>query len=99
MLGLRVKHIKLINGFNVVEGLNPDDQKVLVIWCKTNEQSSDDLKQFFMKQDYGARSNGFDLIYVNGDNTLENQRREDENWKVRLIEEEFKRLMFDTKDV
>ena len=41
----------------------------------------------------------FDLIYVNGDNNLENLRREDETWKVRLIEEDFKRLMFDVKDI
>ena len=41
----------------------------------------------------------FDLIYVNGDNNLENLRREDETLKVRLIEEDFKRFMFDVKDV
>jgi adenine-specific DNA-methyltransferase len=40
----------------------------------------------------------FDLIYVNGDNHLENLRLPDETWKVRLIEEEFMRLMFDVGD-
>ena len=40
----------------------------------------------------------FDVIYVNGDNHLENTRRPDETWKVRLIEEEFLRLMFETAD-
>ena len=39
----------------------------------------------------------FDLIYVNGDNNLENIRRPDETWKVRLIEEDFLRLMWDTE--
>ena len=29
---------------------------------------------------------------------LENLRRPDETWKVRLIEEEFMRLMFDVPD-
>ena len=38
----------------------------------------------------------FNLIYVNGDNNLENLRTPDETWKVRLIEEDFHRLMFDT---
>jgi adenine-specific DNA-methyltransferase len=37
----------------------------------------------------------FDLIYVNGDNNLENLKKDEDTWKVRLIEEEFKRLMFD----
>ena len=31
----------------------------------------------------------FDLVYVNGDNNLENLKRPDETWKVRLIEEDF----------
>ena len=37
----------------------------------------------------------FDLIYVNGDNNLENLKRDEDTWKVRMIEEEFKRLMFE----
>jgi len=37
--------------------------------------------------------------YVNGDNNLENLRRGDQTWKVRLIEEEFGRLMFDVEEV
>ncbi|MBK7042721.1 MAG: hypothetical protein IPH50_02890 [Rhodanobacteraceae bacterium] len=41
------------------------------------------------------RDTEFDLIYVNGDNTLENLRVDPETWKVRLIEEDFHRLMFE----
>ena len=47
----------------------------------------------------------FDVIYVNGDNNLMNLPIAPEGegleprYKVRLIEEEFKRLMFDVKDV
>ena len=44
-------------------------------------------------------STEYDVIYVNGDNNLENLRREDQTWKVRLIEEDFQRLMFDVQDV
>ena len=51
----------------------------------------------FMLVEFGDME--FDLIYVNGDNHLENLRRPDETWKVRLIEEDFKRLMFDVEDV
>ena len=42
------------------------------------------------------RDSEFDVIYVNGDNNLENLKRSDETWKVRLIEKGFHRLMFDT---
>ena len=48
------------------------------------------------RQKYSVRDSEFDLIYVNGDNNLENMRRPDEQWKVRRIDDEFHRLMFDT---
>jgi adenine-specific DNA-methyltransferase len=99
LLGLRVKHIDTITGFRIVEGTNPDEEKVLVIWRNTREKSNADLDKFFQKQAYKTGDNEFDLIYVNGDNNLENLRRADETWKVRLIEQEFHRLMFDVTDV
>jgi adenine-specific DNA-methyltransferase len=37
------------------------------------------------------------LIYVNGGNNLENLKTPHDLWKVRLIEEDFHRLMFDTE--
>jgi adenine-specific DNA-methyltransferase len=36
---------------------------------------------------------------LNGDSNLENLKRPDQTWKVRLIEEEFLRRMFDVADV
>ena len=39
----------------------------------------------------------FDLIYVNGDNLLPNLRRDEDNWKVVLIEEEFTKRLFETE--
>ncbi|MDT4952783.1 MAG: adenine-specific DNA-methyltransferase [Acidobacteriota bacterium] len=99
LLGLRVKHLDAIHGFRVVEGTNPEGEKVLVIWRNTREKANDHLDQFFQKQGYNTRDRKFDLIYTNGDNNLENLKRADEMWKVRLIEEEFQRLMFDVRDV
>jgi adenine-specific DNA-methyltransferase len=57
------------------------------------------LDEFFRQQGYNTRDRAFDIIYTNGDNNLENLRRPDETWKVRLIEETFQRLMFDGQDV
>lgn len=99
LLGLRVKHVDTIRGYRVVEGTNPEGKKVLVIWRNTREKSNDDLDQFFQKQGYNTRDMEFDIIYTNGDNNLENLKHTDETWKVRLIEEEFQRLMFDVQDV
>jgi adenine-specific DNA-methyltransferase len=99
LLGLRVKHIDTIRGFRVVQGTNPRGEKVLVIWRDTREKPNAELDDFFLKQGYNTRDMEFDLIYVNGDNNLENLKRPDETWKVRLVEEEFKRLMFDVQEV
>lgn len=99
LLGLRVKHIDTIRGYRVIEGHNPKGEKVLVIWRNTREKSNDDLEKFFVKQKYNTLDMEYDLIYVNGDNNLENLKKEEDTWKVRLIEEEFGRLMFDVQDV
>jgi len=99
LLGLRVKHIDTIRGFLVVQGTSLKSEKVLVSWRNTREKANADLDDFFLKQGYNTRDMEFDVIYVNGDNNLENLKRPDETWKVRLIEEEFKRLMFDVQDI
>ncbi|RRR73123.1 MAG: site-specific DNA-methyltransferase [Candidatus Viridilinea halotolerans] len=99
LLGLRVRQIDTIRGTVVVKGLNPEGQRVLIIWRDVAQLPNEELDTFFQKQGYTTRDHEFDLIYVNGDNNLENLRRDDETWKVRLTEEEFKRLMFDVRDV
>ncbi|MBA7467988.1 hypothetical protein ES707_03228 [subsurface metagenome] len=99
LIGLTIHHIDHIRGFRVVQGINPKGEKVLIIWRNLNEKSNEDLDEFFRRQEYNPKDLEFDLIYVNSDNNVENLRREDEIWKVYLIEEEFKRLMFDVQDV
>jgi adenine-specific DNA-methyltransferase len=99
LLGLRVSHTDTIRGFKVVTGLNPAGEKTLVIWRNVAEKSNADLDAFFQKQGYNTKDMEFAVIYVNGDNNLENLKRADETWKVRRIEDEFKRLMFDVQDV
>jgi len=95
LIGLRVETIQSIRGFRVVTGRNPEGERTLIIWRDLEERSNADLETFFRKQDYSPRDMEFDLICVNGDNNLENLRRPDETWKVRLIEEEFHLRMFE----
>ena len=99
LLGLTVKHIDVIRGVRVVEGTNPKGDRVLVLWRNIDQMVNDALDKWFQKQDYNTREMVYDLFYVNGDNNLKNLRRPDQTWKVRLIEEEFQRLMFDLEDV
>jgi adenine-specific DNA-methyltransferase len=63
------------------------------------------LEDFFRKQQYNTLDSEFDVIYVNGDNNLMNipvtpeKEGLEPRYRVRLTEEEFKRLMFDVNDV
>jgi adenine-specific DNA-methyltransferase len=91
--------------FRTVTGTAPDGRKTLVIWRKRPggesvegiEQDNLVLDEWFTKQGYSSKDSEFDLIYVNGDNNLENLKAPDDTWKVRLIDESFHRLMFETE--
>lgn len=88
--------------FRTVIGTTPEGRKTLVIWRKlTGDAEQDNLvldTWFKDKQAYSVRDTEFDLIYVNGDNTLENLRVDPETWKVGLIEQDFQRLMFESTE-
>lgn len=87
--------------FRTVTGTTPEGRNTLVIWRKLTGDAEQDnlvLEAWFRKQDYSTRDSLIELIYVNGDNTLENLRLPDESWKVRLTEEDFQRLMFEGTD-
>jgi adenine-specific DNA-methyltransferase len=93
LLGLRVARRYTREGFRVVEGETPEGSRTLIIWRNVREQDNDALNRFFTEQDYGAR--GFLLVYANGDHTLGMTRRDGETWQDRMIEMDFKRLMFE----
>ncbi|MYE60502.1 MAG: site-specific DNA-methyltransferase, partial [Candidatus Dadabacteria bacterium] len=98
LIGLRVRHVDVIRGVTVVQGTLPSGERALVIWRRVADMPSEELDRFLFSQRINPRDMEFDVIYVNGDNHLQNTRRSDETWKVRLIEEEFMRLMFETAD-
>jgi adenine-specific DNA-methyltransferase len=88
--------------FRTVTGTTPDGRKTLVIWRKLTgdpEQDNLVLDEWFTKQGYSTKDYEFQLIYVNGDSNLENLKTPEDTWKVRLIEEDFHRLMFDMEGV
>lgn len=93
--------IQDLNGdfaFKQVEGSLPDGRRALVIWRTVTEDvvtSNAALDAYFAKYRINPRDREFDVIYVNGDNTLGNLRTDEEMWKVNLTETEFKKRMFE----
>ncbi len=97
LIGLQVETLRWPkDGYCVVEGVTHIGQeRTLVIWRDCEKVSNEALNEFFRKQAYSTTDSEFDKIYVNGDNTLPNLRKDEEHWKVVLIEEEFKKRMFE----
>ena len=84
--------------FRQVEGKLPDGRRALIIWRNITDDlvaSNAALDAYFQRYRINPADREFDVIYVNGDNNLENLKNENEAWKVRMIEPEFKRLMFE----
>jgi len=95
LLGLRVQTMRRVKDVYEVVGVTPAGDQTLILWRDVNKVDNEALDKWFDKQAYSSRDKEFDLIYVNGDNNIENLRRADETWKVQLIEEKFLALMFD----
>ena len=95
LLGLTVLAQGSGGGVTWIEGTNPAGEKVLVLWRKTKEVDADALNVWCKKQKVSVLDGEFSLIYINGDHHLENLRRDDQTWKVRLIDEEFPKLMWE----
>lgn len=83
-------NICVVQGRTHREGL-----KTLVIWRNCKAVNNEQLCEFFKKMDFRTNDTEFDIIYVNGDNTLPNLRRDEEHWKLMLTEEEFQKRMFE----
>lgn len=84
--------------FRQIEGTLPDGRKALVIWRTIGEDlkaCNAALDAYFEKYRINPHDREYDVIYVNGDNNLENLCTADETWKVVLIEQEFNKRMFE----
>ena len=84
--------------FRQIEGTLPDGRRALVIWRTVSDniiESNAALDAYFEKYRINPADREYDIIYVNGDNNLENLRSGDEAWKVQMTELEFKSRMFE----
>jgi adenine-specific DNA-methyltransferase len=95
--------------FRKIEGWVPKDtnapngtlEKVMIVWRKlTGDLEKDNLMldEWFQKNRINFLDFEFGTIYVNGSNNLQNLAQPGDNWKVRLIEEEFMKRMWDMEN-
>ena len=84
--------------FMQIEGTLPNGDRALVIWrivTPDTVESNAALDAYFLKHRINPQDREYDVIFVNGDNNLENLRTDKEIWKVVMTETEFKRRMFE----
>lgn len=93
--------IRKVEGWLPKNPYNPNDglkEKVLIVWRKLTGNLEEDnlvLDTWFQKNRISTLDWEFDTIYVNGSNNLPNLLLEGDTWKVRLIEEEFMKRMWE----
>lgn len=85
-----------------IQADNGRHENVLIVWRKlTGDLEKDNavLDEWFRVNCISTQDFEFDTIYVNGSNNLPNLKREGDTWKVRLIEEEFMKRMWETGNI
>ncbi len=99
LIGLVVKTIKRIENVTFVEGSTLSEEHTLIVWRNVKDTDNKKLNLLLDKQ-LKTYDTTFDVIYVNGDNNIANILKGSDVaplFKVRLIEEEFKRRMFEAE--
>jgi len=97
--------IRKVEGWIPKNPYSPNDglrEKVLIVWRKLTGNLEEDnliLDSWFQKNRISTLDWEFDTIYVNGSNNLPNLQQDGDTWKVRLIEEEFMKRMWDNQGV
>lgn len=90
-----------VEGYTLtVPGDDTSRENTLVIWRVLTGNLEEDnlmLDEWFRKYRLSTQDSEFDVIYVNGSNNLQNLRRDEETWKVRLLEEAFHQAMWDAE--
>ena len=97
LLGLRVNSRHRLDGVLAIAGRNVEGQHCLVLWRNLEATDNDALEAWFA--DNRARlPDPLDLVYVNGDHTLNAIRQPGETWTAETIEPLFRELMFEAEE-
>ena len=93
LLGLRVESRRSIDGVLAIAGKDPKGQNCLILWRNLDETGDEALNRW-LAANRASLPEALDLIYANGDHTLNAVRRKEDTWKAAAIEPLFRELMF-----
>lgn len=98
LIGLNVEKERWFDDDNIciVTGeTHCDHLRTVVIWRNQENVDNTKLTGWFEKPELRDLVKDADIIYVNGENTLQSKIHGDENWQVMLTDEEFLNRMFE----
>ena len=97
LIGVRVESRRQIDGVLAITGTDGDGRKCLILWRNLDEIDYAALDAWFDRnRDRLAPS--LEVIYTNGDHTLNAMQRTNETWTAETIEPVFRELMFEESD-
>ena len=94
LLGLHVRSRRRIDGVLATTGTDAERRQCLILWRNLEETNNHALEAWFTRH-RSQLPEPLDLVYVNGDHTLNAIRRRGETWTAETIEPIFRELMFE----
>ncbi len=94
LIGLRVESRRWIDGVLAITGTDAEGRHCLILWRNLDEIDHAALDAWFDRNRERFASS-LDLIYTNGDHTLNAMQRPGETWTAETIEPVFRDLMFE----
>ena len=93
LIGLRVASHQRIDGVLAITGMDPEGRNCLILWRNLDETDYAALDAWF-ERNREQFAELLDVIYANGDHTLNAMQQPGENWTAKTIEPIFRELMF-----
>lgn len=93
LIGLSLESRRWLDGVLAITGKNVEGRTCLILWRNRDEMDYAALDAWFVKNRTKWPEH-LDLVYVNGDHTLNAVRQPTETWVAETIEPVFRELMF-----
>ena len=93
LIGLHVASHQRIDGVLAITGTDPEGRNCLILWRNLDETDHAALDAWF-DRNREQFAEPLDIIYANGDQTLNAMLQPGENWTAKTIEPIFRELMF-----
>ena len=93
LIGLRVESRRRLDGVLAIAGTDAEGRRCLILWRSLEKTDNAALEAWFDRH-RALFPEALDLVYVNGDHTLNAIRPPGETWTAETIEPAFRELMF-----